>query len=145
MSTVSEKTISEAKHPRVGVGVCICRDGKVLLGKRAGSHGEGTWSFPGGHLEFGESIEDCAHRETLEETGLEIERIRVGPYTNDFFPAEEKHYITLFVIAHSSQGQPQRVEPHKCLEWKWFDWRSLPTPLFVPIQNLKKTGFNPFT
>ncbi len=136
-------TPPESKHPRVGVGVCICRDGKVLLGKRMGSHGEGTWSFPGGHLEFGETIEACAARETLEETGLEVERMQLGPYTNDYFAAEGKHYLTLFVIAHSSKGNPALLEPHKCLEWKWFDWNALPEPLFLPIQNLKKTGFSP--
>lgn len=46
--------------PQVGVGVLILRDGKVLLGRRKGSHGAGCWSAPGGHLEFGEVVEDCA-------------------------------------------------------------------------------------
>ena len=138
--------MSGENNPRVGVGVgvCICRDGKVLLGKRIGSHGANTWNFPGGHLEFGETIEACAIRETREEAGLEIEHLRLGPYTNDYFSTEGKHYITLFVIAHSSKGEPQRLEPHKCLEWKWFDWDALPHPLFLPIQNLQKQRFNPF-
>ncbi|WP_134596929.1 NUDIX domain-containing protein, partial [Pseudomonas aeruginosa] len=39
--------------PQVGVGVLILRDGKVLLGRRKGSHGAGCWSAPGGHLELG--------------------------------------------------------------------------------------------
>lgn len=58
--------------PQVGVGVLILRDGKVLLGRRKGSHGAGCWSAPGGHLEFGEAVEDCALREALEETGLAL-------------------------------------------------------------------------
>ena len=57
----------ESKCPKVGVGVAVVKDGKVLLGKRKNAHGEGTWSFPGGHLEYKESWEDCAIRETLEE------------------------------------------------------------------------------
>ncbi len=45
----------ENKRPKVGLGVLIFKDGKVLLGKRKGAHGEGTWCPPGGHLEFGET------------------------------------------------------------------------------------------
>ena len=59
--------------PRVGVGVFVVQQGKVLLGLRRGSHGSGTWGSPGGHLEHGEAILDCARREVLEETGLEVE------------------------------------------------------------------------
>jgi 8-oxo-dGTP diphosphatase len=53
----------------------IVKNGSVLLGKRKGSHGEGEYAFPGGHLEYMESFEQCAHRETLEECGVEIEHI----------------------------------------------------------------------
>ena len=49
-------------HPKVGVGVMVLKDGKVLLTRRKGSHGAGEYSFPGGHLEYMESFEDCARR-----------------------------------------------------------------------------------
>lgn len=136
---------SETNHPRVGVGVCICRAGKVLLGKRIGAHGAHTWSFPGGHLEFGESVEECARRETMEETGLSLSTFRRGPYTNDFFEAEKKHYATLFVMADLEVGEPKIMEPQNCLEWKWFDWNALPHPLFLPIVHLRELGFDPFS
>ena len=42
---------------RVGIGVIILKDGKVLLGKRKGSHGAGEYAFPGGHLEYMESFD----------------------------------------------------------------------------------------
>ena len=63
------------ERPKVGVGVIIIKDGKVLLGKRKNAHGEGSWSFPGGHLEFNEELFDCAKREVLEETGIKIKNL----------------------------------------------------------------------
>jgi 8-oxo-dGTP diphosphatase len=59
-------------RPKVGIGVIIKKDNKILFGKRKNAHGDGTWSFPGGHLEFGETWEECAMRETLEETGINV-------------------------------------------------------------------------
>jgi len=57
----------------------------------------GTWALPGGHLEFNESIEACAEREVLEETGLNVGHFRFLTATNDIMLAEGKHYVTLFV------------------------------------------------
>ncbi|MGI9283023.1 MAG: nucleotide triphosphate diphosphatase NUDT15 [Endozoicomonas sp.] len=135
--------MTDQKLPRIGVGVIVKRDNKILLGRRINSHGEGQWAFPGGHLEFGESPEECAARELMEETGLTLDQIRTGPYTNDVFTTEGKHYITLFMIAESSTGTPEVKEPEKCLEWEWFEWNSLPAPLFLPIIHLKATGYQP--
>jgi 8-oxo-dGTP diphosphatase len=131
------------KEPKVGVGVIILKDGKVLLGKRKGSHGAGSWSFPGGHVEFNESLEDTSKREVLEETGIQIENLRKGPYTNDMFKEEDKHYITLFIIADYAGGELELKEPEKCDKWDWFNWNEFPAPLFLPVQNLLKLDFNP--
>jgi 8-oxo-dGTP diphosphatase len=132
---------SNRKRPYIGVAVIVIRQGRVLLGKRKNSHGAGTWQFPGGHLEYGESIEACARRELMEETGLTIDTLRYGPFTNDFFEAEEKHYVTLFVIADRTTGEPMVREPDKCERWDWFPWAQLPTPRFLPILNLLKQNF----
>lgn len=134
----------EISRPKVGLGVIVMRDDKVLLGKRKNSHGDGTWNFPGGHLEMNESISNCAIRETKEETGLDISNLQYGPYTNDIFKSEGKHYITVFVLAHSETGEPKVMEPEKCEEWKWFKWSKLPEPRFLPIVNLLKDDFSPF-
>lgn len=69
-------------RPRVGISVLVVRPwgprsyGKLLLGKRKGSHGAGEYATPGGHLEHLESFQTCAAREVLEETGLEIGPLR---------------------------------------------------------------------
>src|SRR5258708_30691144 len=57
-------------RPLVGVGVLIVRDRQVLLGKRRHAHDEGDWSPPGGHLDFGETPEECAVRGAHDENGL---------------------------------------------------------------------------
>lgn len=126
------------QHPRVGVGVIVRKGGKILLGKRLGSHGSGKWSFPGGHLEFNESIEQCARREVAEEVGLTIKNLRHLAFTNDRFRTEGKHYVTLFVVADYAKGAVTLREPHKCERWEWFSPNRLPTPLFLSIRNLLK-------
>jgi 8-oxo-dGTP diphosphatase len=133
------------ERPKVGIGVIVIKDSKVLLGKRKNAHGEGSWAFPGGHLEFGERIEDCARREVLEESGLKIKDIRMGAFTNDIFEKEGKHYVTLFVVSDYDSGEASVMEPHKCERWGWFKWGKLPQPLFLTIQNLLKQDFNPFS
>lgn len=131
-------------RPKVGIGVVIVKGDKVLLGKRRNAHGEGTWSFPGGHLELYESWEDCAIRETMEETGVSLKNIRLGMVTNDIFEHEKKHYITILMIADLDKGDPEVIEPNKCEEWNWFHWDNLPNPLFIPILNQLQAGLNPF-
>lgn len=121
---------------RVGIGVLVIRDGKLLLGRRQGSHGAGYWAAPGGHLEFGETPEACAARELAEETGLYASHFTAAPWTNDWFAAEHKHYITLFMVTQQAQGEPQRCEPDKCEGWHWFALNALPEPLFAPLHTL---------
>lgn len=126
----------DIKTVKVGIGVIIKKDNKILLGKRLNSHGEGTWCFPGGHLEFNETPEQCAKREVKEECGLEINHITRGPWTHDIFEIENKRYITLFMLANYISGDPQILEPTKCECWEWFKWSNFPNPLFIPIKNL---------
>lgn len=123
------------KKSLVGVGVVVTKDGKVLLGKRKGAHGLGDWSFAGGHLEFKESVEECAKRELEEETGLKAQSLKLGPWTEDVIE-NDKHYVTLFVFINNFTGEPKRLEPHKCEGWEWFSWNELPSPLFLPIRSL---------
>ena len=123
-------------RPQVGVAVIIEVDGELLLLKRKGSHGEGTWAPPGGHLEFGESIEECAIRETLEETGVAIGNVRFLAITNDIFWSEQKHYLTVWVQCDYESGTATTAYPEKVAEVEWVTWDALPDQLFVPFRNL---------
>ena len=114
---------------RVGVGVLVVvpnRPGYVYAGIRQGSHGSGSLALPGGHLEMYESWFDCAKREVLEEMNIQLTELQFGHVTNDIMQDEEKHYITLFLLARVADGSgpPQTMEPDKCQGWKEYSGRS---------------------
>ncbi len=133
----------ENLETRIGVGVLVVRGGRLLLGKRLSSHGSDTWAPPGGHLEAGESVEDCAVRELLEETGLAGRVIGAGPYSVDDFPEIGRRYVTLFVLVDAPKGNAVVREPEKCECWQWCSAPTWPAPLFKPLASLLSAGWVP--
>lgn len=122
-------------RPRVGIGVLIKNDkNEVLLGLRMGSHGAGEWSFPGGHLEFGETIFQTAKREVKEETDLDINKFELVSVCDEmrYIKTDNKHYLNIGVLGHYEGGELKNLEPHKCESWKWFPINELPENLFEP-------------
>lgn len=133
----------DKKRPKVGVSFLVVRefDGKahVLLGQRKGSHGEGQWGTPGGHQEFGEDYETTALSELLEECGpgIKVTYPRYLCTTNlTAYTLEGKHYTDVGFASYWVSGEPQVMEPEKCLGWEWHPIDKLPTPLFAPVENL---------
>ena len=126
------------RRPHIGVGVMVWNGDRLLLGKRISAHSENSWQFPGGHLEFGETVEACAGREVEEEAGIKIRNIIPSGFTNDVFIDADKHYVTLFVSSEYDSGELTVMEPDKCEQWQWFQWDRLPEPLFKPIKNFLK-------
>jgi 8-oxo-dGTP diphosphatase len=131
----------EKPNVRVGIGVFVFKDGKFLMQKRKGSHGEGSWSLPGGHLEFGESFEETARREVMEEAGIEIKNVRFGAITNDHFVDENKHYVTIWMLSEWANGEVKNMEPEKCTAQTWSTFDDLPTPLFLTWNQLFESSF----
>lgn len=128
---------SNKLFPRVGIGILILNENRqLLLGRRKGSHGDGTWQSSGGHLEFGEEFETCVQREVNEEIGFKIKNIQFAKVTNDIFPKDQKHYVTIFFTCEYDSGQIQKLESHKCEEWKWFNLDNLPGNLFLPYNKI---------
>jgi 8-oxo-dGTP diphosphatase len=123
-------------HAGVGIGVLVKNEGKILMIHRQNSHGHGTWSCPGGHIDFGESFEECASRECLEETGIRIKNIRFKTITNDIFKEDQKHYVTIWMEADFAEGNPCVMSARELTEVGWFDLKNLPKPLFLPMVNL---------
>lgn len=132
----------EKKKVGAGFGVMILRDGKVLLGRRhddpekasSALRGEGTWTMPGGKLEFGESFEEGARREVKEETGLEINELKVICLHNN--KNEHAHFVTVGLFSDSFDGEPQVMEPDEIVEWRWFELDNLPDPMYFPSANI---------
>lgn len=118
----------EQDRPKVGVGVFILKDGKVLLGKRKGAFAAGVYGGTGGHMEYMESFEECAKRETREEAGIEIENIRFLCLSN-FKTYAPKHYVDVGLVADWKSGEPQNLEPNKRENWHWYNLDELPEPL----------------
>jgi 8-oxo-dGTP diphosphatase len=125
-----------SQRPMVGVAALITRGEQVLLLKRQGSHGAGSWACPGGHLEFGETPEQCGIRETFEEVGLALDRLSFRAITNDVFEPEGKHYITIWMQGQCGFGEPSIAAASEISEIGWFAWDGLPEPLFLPLANL---------
>lgn len=123
-------------RPKIGIGVLVIKNHTILLGKRKNSHGQGAWATPGGHLEYGETLEECSKRELQEETNLRAESIKKLWFTNDMHIQENKHYITIFMLVDKFSGELINREPEKCEYWQWFDFANLPKPLFLSLENL---------
>ena len=143
--------MEEQKKVGVGFGVMMFREGKLLLGKRhddpakAASllKGAGTWTMPGGKLHFGETFEQGAAREVMEETGLILNKATVLGVNQDM--VEGAHFVTIGMLAEDFSGEPQALEPDEITEWRWFDLNNLPSPLFFPsakvLENFKQQKF----
>lgn len=134
----------EKKKVGVGVGVIILRDGRVLFGKRhinkdkadSELRGEGTWTMPGGKLEYNEEIIECAKREVKEETGIILNGVKVICINND--KNEHSHFVTIGLFCDDFKGSAQVLEPDEITEWKWFSLNELPSPMFFPSKKLVK-------
>lgn len=139
--TQEKNALGMDKRPLVGVGIMITNaEGEVLLGLRTGAHGSGSWSFPGGHLEFGETIFETAKREVAEETGLIIDGCELVSVNDDlaYVATDGKHYLTLGVSGRYQGGEAKVMESDKCAEWRWFPLDALPDNLFQPTARMIK-------
>lgn len=132
----------QKQKPGVGVGVMILKDNKILLGQRhtdpnkadSELHGEGTWTMPGGKLEFQEGLKEATGRELLEETGIKIGNIELISVSNDRIP--DKHFITIGFLCLDFEGEPKVMEPDEITKWEWFDLGNLPKSLFPPSKKI---------
>jgi len=130
--------MEQKKRVGVGFGVILLKDGRILLGQRHSNaakadselHGEGSWTMPGGKLEFGESFEEGAAREVLEEAGIKLKSVKVLCVNND--KVSDAHFVTIGLMAEGFEGEPKVMEPDEITQWKWFELDKLPMPMYFP-------------
>jgi ADP-ribose pyrophosphatase len=134
--------------PRVAVGAVVFKDNKVLLVKRAKPPAQGLWAIPGGSVELGETLQQAAEREILEETGITI-LAKEPVYTFDVIEKDEKnrilfHYVIVDLIADYISGQP--LPGDDADEVRWVSSRELKNLGVNPrTLNVLKSGFGFFT
>jgi 8-oxo-dGTP diphosphatase len=107
--------------PVVGVGAVVIKDGKVLLVKRGVDPNKGLWAIPGGSLKVGETLQEGAEREIMEETGITI-RAKEPVYSFDFFERDGDgrvrfHYVIVDMMADYIDGEVQGADD--ALEARW--------------------------
>lgn len=125
----------------VGVGVMVRNEkGEMLLGLRSpkSRNEAGKWTAPGGCVEFGETVEQAAIRETKEEFGIDVKITRLLKLHNQLLPGEKQHWVNPMFEARLLKGEPKRMEPDKILEIKWFPLDKLPENLTTNWQELFK-------
>lgn len=148
----TKKTIKkEIKKVGVGFGVMLLKNKKILLGRRhddkekadSALGGEGTWTMPGGKLEWGESFEEGARREVKEETNIDLEKVKVICVNND--KNEKAHFVTIGMFSTDFKGEAKVMEPEEITEWRWFASNELPKNIFPPskkvLENYKAKKF----
>ena len=122
----------------VGVGALIVDPhGQVFLARRGrlAKNERGLWEFPGGSVEFGETLAQALQREMLEEYGIQIQ---VGPLLDVFdhiLPDEGQHWVSPTYLCEIVSGEPRILEPEKCSETGWFSLDEIPADLTVITRN----------
>jgi len=120
------------KIPFVGIGCIVVRHRQLLLVR---NH-RGFWSTPGGHLDFGETPEACAARETREETGISVSNIEFVAITNDVLADVDKHYLTVWMRGDADDSEPIIGDTEEVTQIGWFAPNALPRPLHLYFENL---------
>jgi 8-oxo-dGTP diphosphatase len=118
----------------VGVGAVIFNsENRVFLARRGkeARNESGKWEFPGGAVEFGETLEHALLREVREEYGFEIVIDELLDVVNHLIPAEKQHWVSPTFLCRIKSGMPSILEPHKCDEIAWFELAEIPEKLLT--------------
>lgn len=97
---------------------------RVLLGRKKRGFGLGKWNGPGGKLEEGETIEECAIRECKEEVDVDLHEVQYMGYMDHFFADSDVHDLQVHVFLSRSFSGNAKETPE--LEPHWFSLEEIP-------------------
>ena len=122
----------------VGVGAMVFnQENQVFLSKRGpkAKNESGCWEFPGGSVEFGETLTRAIKREFMEEYGMEIEIVELLDVSDHIIAKEHQHWVSPTFLARHTGGEPRIIEPEKCTGIGWVPLSALPQPLSLVTQD----------
>jgi 8-oxo-dGTP diphosphatase len=116
----------------VGVGAVLVNDaGEIFLAQRGplAKNERGLWEFPGGSVEFGETLAEALQREMIEEFGIQIEVGKLLDVADHILIEEGQHWVSPTYLCRIVAGEPRIMEPGKCSAIGWFDPKKVPEQL----------------
>ena len=131
-------------QPRAGIGAVVFHEDRLLLVQRKNPPAAGEWAIPGGKIKLGESLQQAAEREIMEETGIQIQA-RAPIYAFDLIQhhAEggcEFHYVVVDVEANYVTGQPRAADD--ATEARWVSAAELETlPININTRHLLQSRY----
>ena len=131
--------------PHLGVAIIATFEQKLLLGKRSKAPMTGSWQLPGGWVGYLETPQKSAIRRLHEFSGLQHSPLKFITYTDNRFDTG-LHSISLYFHTHCQNADQVNLHTNKhCSDWLWADWYDLPQPLFLPLERLLQSGYDPFS
>ncbi|WP_230348482.1 NUDIX hydrolase [Methylobacillus methanolivorans] len=129
-------------HPVPAVIAVVVHEEQVLLVRRANPPDAGYWGFPGGKINVGETLEQAAIRELLEETGIHGAALQVLTAVDAFAHSAqqqlEQHFVLIAMLCQWVSGIP--IAADDALETRWFSLAELDDPQWLLSKDVAKVA-----
>lgn len=122
---------SEEKRPRIRAAVAVLHEGRLLLVQHTKAE-RSYWLLPGGGLDWGESLQEAARREVLEETGIEVAPRELLFVSETLAPDRSKHVVHMVFAATYQRGEPFVPSETRITDVRW-----------VPLQEVSGLTVHP--